>query len=550
MDRMINPPDQNMLLHEAVETALYLHNFAYGHNHNPNYHYGFDALPRRTFLGTVIPIIKQMILFTIVSLCMLLTSVAIYGMLYWMVMPEPYAAEPIFFDYNYGCRSAHAGAHANDRNKMEYGPEYPGKLHCPPTAVVDLIALHTQWNAHVPSVSPLDMSSIIKNNHKEEANKDVRVVAPRRILSPNKHYFIQVALTLPESPQNKDIGMFMIQMQMRDSTVKRNLLASSSRPTMLPYQSTYVSTVRKSFSMIPLVLGALNEARTVVVECFDHFVESADYPLGSVEIQLIIPGQFNMMPAMRHDSSMASTTSMQNIQVVRAELRIGKELNLLQATMKDWFYTCACIVILFLIVVQAAMYFGFQTWWRLNSNAQSGRWRNKHSHVDAASFSVPSHVGFDEMSKCKSSQVGKDASAFIDERNGGVDLFYEESSEMWESMSNLQEDKSQASCFQSKGGEQDEKSRSNSENARKETATTVNKNENETNNTSKKKKAKRRKKKKKKLSKDKSELRANLEGERILAERVMRGDISPYEVFTGEYQIIFSSSHLINPIWS
>jgi len=528
----MNPPGQNMLLHEAVETALYLQNFAYGHNHNPNNHqYAFDALPRRTFLGTVIPIIKQMILYAIVSACILLTSIAMYGMIYWIVMPEPYAAEPIFFNYNYDCRCAHAGVHADNRDHMEYGPEYPGHLYCPPTAAVDLTAMHTQWSAHVPSVPPLDMTSLFENNHKEEVNVDIKTAAPRRILHPNKHYVIQVALTLPESPQNKDIGMFMIEIKMRDSTAKRNLLASSSRPTMLPYQSTYVSMVRKSFSMIPLVLGAFHEARTVVVECFDHFVESDEYPLGIVEIQLIIPGQLNMRPTMRHDGSMVSTSSIQNIQVVGAELRIGKELNLLQATMKNWFYTCACIIIFFLIVVQAAMYFGLQTWWRLVNNAQSGE---KYSHAAAALFSVPSHVDFDQVSQSKSSQVAKDSSAFSGERRDRVDLYHEESSEMWESMSNVQEVKSQASSLKNKEGEQDEKDKKNDRNnAYIEIITAVNKNEISSDNTNKKKSAKVRKRKKKKnLSKDKSELRANLEDERILAERVMRGNISPYEVFT------------------
>ena len=98
-----------------------------------------------------------------------------------------------------------------------------------------------------------------------------------RIVSPKKLYFVDVALTLPESEIIRQLGMFMVEVDLRDA--KGTIMASSSRSTMLPYESNMVSVIRKSILMGPLLLGAIPEARTVILKCFDHFVEHVDRPL-------------------------------------------------------------------------------------------------------------------------------------------------------------------------------------------------------------------------------------------------------------------------------
>eukprot|EP00978_Attheya_sp_CCMP212_P045803 scaffold360719_cov39-Attheya_sp.AAC.1 len=136
----------------------------------------------------------------------------------------------------------------------------------------------------------------------------------------------------------------MVETELADS--KGMVLAKSKRPAFLPYESPLISTFKKLVFLIPFLLGAFPEARSVVIPCLDHYVESPQQPLTSITVRLMV-SQSTRFP---------ETT--QAIQVLHAELRIGKELNLLQRILKEWFYTCAgtgisCIFLWQLLVIWA-----------------------------------------------------------------------------------------------------------------------------------------------------------------------------------------------------
>ena len=109
-------------------------------------------------------------------------------------------------------------------------------------------------------------------------------VTKDRILQPKQQYYIEVHVTLPESQHNQQMGMFGLAVDLishSDQNGTSVLLASSVRPSRLPYESAWLQVVRKMVWIVPFVLGGAEESRVVRIQAFRHIVESQDYPLVS-----------------------------------------------------------------------------------------------------------------------------------------------------------------------------------------------------------------------------------------------------------------------------
>ncbi len=545
-------------------TALHLHTIANKGYVPPHFNHATihdtaeNVMSFIDFLRYLVYLIRQAVRYTFLAIFLLMTSTVMYALAYLAIMPENHVTEPIFFDYNYkGCNAAY----------------------CPPTALIDLASIHTQWQAHHSDVVHHVNEGVTSNDVEtclDDSCINVTVTDNEklqnipRVMIPNKSYFIQVALTLPESEFNQKLGMFMIEVRLR-SKIKNvspggdgydikeqwvqssKLLAKSSRPAMLPFQSVYVSSVKKSFIMLPLILGAIPEARTIIIDCFDFFKESFDYPMTLVEVRLVVPTH------LRGDN----VALFQNVQIWNAELRIGKELNRLQWFMQKWFYTAAIAGIFLFALIQIVTYLGFKLWVRVfgsfvkspaGDNASQGDHRYRYGMHE---YTEDEHDNFsDDPSKWNfeaSSKSSKDTKIYDNVR---PDFFEEDdSSDQWiptnfgdnyydkttpdQSMddetkvSGIHETTSASSSTYQQGKRHEREFESNQDE--------------KNGNMKKSKRKKKKKKKKKKLSCDKSELRGIADGnsngnanhieeaERIAAARVMIGDFQPYEIFTGKY---------------
>jgi len=129
-----------------------------------------------------------------------------------------------------------------------------------PFAVADLFSKHSQWEAFQEDVVPIPR-------------------ADDRILKTGQAYYLEVALELPESDINRAAGVFGVSVEVKSSNGTK--LASSMRVARLPHESAWVTTLRKLIWLLPLLIGAIQETRTVVVPSFRHLVESRDFPLVS-----------------------------------------------------------------------------------------------------------------------------------------------------------------------------------------------------------------------------------------------------------------------------
>lgn len=82
-------------------------------------------------------------------------------------------------------------------------------------------------------------------------------------------YRVYLSIDMPESPQNQDLGMFMVCAEMRDQLTQ--LRDHSCRAAMLHYKSKLIRTIT-TLIMSPLyVMGLKEESQQVFIELFTNY---------------------------------------------------------------------------------------------------------------------------------------------------------------------------------------------------------------------------------------------------------------------------------------
>ncbi len=209
------------------------------------------------------PILKRFLIICTVGCSILLSSIGVYGLFYLAIQPGQAASEPLFFDYSgIAKHPAPPAVCSNETSLEDYCPQHflSEELRGAPWAAVDFFSKHSLWEAYHYEVLP-------------------RPLTETKILKEGKNYFFEVILELPESPLNRRTGMFMVHVNLQSNNGTR--LASSMRAARLPHESLWISTIRKSMWLIPMIIGAAQETRTIVVPSFRHYKESATFPLVS-----------------------------------------------------------------------------------------------------------------------------------------------------------------------------------------------------------------------------------------------------------------------------
>jgi hypothetical protein len=240
-----------------------------------------------------------MVFATLFKLILLLTiSAATYGIFYHAAMPARAATEPLYFDYTTTTAKRHPHTETTSVSSWySMAGEGPSSwyssmtipdasrrhLHQPPVssveplpkASVDLFAKYPAWEAVHESVLPAP-------------------VAQDRLLSEGRAYYLEIVLTLPETAVNVEAGIFGVVTDLLSSN--GTCLAISRRSSRFPHQSAWITLLKKWLTLIPLLLGAIEESRTVVIPAYRHFVESTDYPLVRVSILLTMKPGFACSP--------------------------------------------------------------------------------------------------------------------------------------------------------------------------------------------------------------------------------------------------------------
>lgn len=97
-------------------------------------------------------------------------------------------------------------------------------------------------------------------------------------------YRVIVQIDMPESPQNLDLGMFMVCGEMRDH--ESMLRGHSCRSAMMRYRSPLIRSLT-TWALSPLfVLGFKEEFQQVPVEIFSRYLEQKHHPITDVYVEI------------------------------------------------------------------------------------------------------------------------------------------------------------------------------------------------------------------------------------------------------------------------
>lgn len=247
----INERVQQLAFRAATSAVERVQSFR-SYDHRSRFQDRMDAA-RGNFIG-IIPILKQIVFLFVVGTFLMLTSITLYGIFYLIVMPPNAVTEQLHFDYTCG------EAYNHDNVCNETIPDEQAKA-CSPVAAVDIFAEHSPWEAFHEDLQPPPKTST-------------------RILKVQQPYFLEVELHLPESKANSELGMFGVEVELQKEGGEP--LARSLRSARFPHETNWISDVRKLVCLVPLLLGAIKESRTVFVPAFRYYVEHKDHPLVSV----------------------------------------------------------------------------------------------------------------------------------------------------------------------------------------------------------------------------------------------------------------------------
>jgi Putative adipose-regulatory protein (Seipin) len=181
----------------------------------------------------------------------------------------------------------------------------------------------------------------------------VPFLGDRRIVPPRQAFYVELTLTLPESPRNVfNTGVFGVVTELYGSNNTTTvLLATSRRSLRFPYRSAWIRTVANIVTLPFLLLHVTAEVQTVTDCVFRHVLESETYPLHTIQLRLL-------------DA---------RVEVVAAELRIGEELTPFQERfIKTWFWTCCGVGTAMFATLYAGVY-QLLLWWlaRLDDDNRS-----------------------------------------------------------------------------------------------------------------------------------------------------------------------------------
>ncbi|XP_030373654.1 seipin [Scaptodrosophila lebanonensis] len=112
----------------------------------------------------------------------------------------------------------------------------------------------------------------------------VSLTKKQQLLMVGQAYRVIVNIDMPESPQNLELGMFMVCAEMRD--YDSMLRGHSCRSAMMRYHSPLIRLIT-TWALSPLyVLGWKEEFQQVPVEIFSRYLEERQHPITDVYVEI------------------------------------------------------------------------------------------------------------------------------------------------------------------------------------------------------------------------------------------------------------------------
>ncbi|XP_015593884.1 seipin [Cephus cinctus] len=112
----------------------------------------------------------------------------------------------------------------------------------------------------------------------------VQLTKKQQLLMVGQPYKVNLHLEMPESPANKELGMFMVcaQLRSRDGV----LVEHACRPAMLHYKSTLLHMLTTLTFSPMMIFGTSEEKQIIVLELFGNFEEDQSHPVTVIYVEI------------------------------------------------------------------------------------------------------------------------------------------------------------------------------------------------------------------------------------------------------------------------
>ena len=146
------------------------------------------------------------------------------------------------------------------------------------------------YYAYMPSMSyirPVHLQFESCNEQKgicSFPSASVQLTNKQQLLMVGQPYKVNLHLEMPESPANKELGMFMVCAQLRSRD--GYLVEHTCKSTMLHYRSTLLHALTTLTFSPMMMFGTTEEKQNVVLELFGNFEEDQSHPVTIIYIEI------------------------------------------------------------------------------------------------------------------------------------------------------------------------------------------------------------------------------------------------------------------------
>ncbi|XP_070161639.1 seipin isoform X2 [Polyergus mexicanus] len=146
------------------------------------------------------------------------------------------------------------------------------------------------YYAYMPSMSYVRPVNMNFKSCDEEKGKcsfpqaNVRLTKRQQLLMVGQPYKINLHLEMPESPVNKELGMFMVCAQLRSRD--GYLVDHTCRSAMLHYRSILLHALTTLTFSPMMIFGNVEEKQDVILELFSNFEEDQNHPVTIIFIEI------------------------------------------------------------------------------------------------------------------------------------------------------------------------------------------------------------------------------------------------------------------------
>ncbi|XP_046434141.1 seipin isoform X3 [Neodiprion fabricii] len=112
----------------------------------------------------------------------------------------------------------------------------------------------------------------------------VQLTKKQQLLMVGQPYKVNLHLEMPESPTNRELGMFMVCTDLRDRDGV--LVENACRSAMLHYRSSLLHILTTLTFSPMMILGSAEEKQNIVLEMFANFEEDQSHPVTEVYVEI------------------------------------------------------------------------------------------------------------------------------------------------------------------------------------------------------------------------------------------------------------------------